>query len=409
MGINKWLFFSIFSFSSPSWISWNTMNFRWRYLCAIICIIFILVCNVYILKSIFSNTDTSLVGFNTFHSRKETRDVKPSNETKDLPHISFKSFKTYPHLVRGFKCDLWFDICLSNGIHQSLWHPLYPTLPQDQHTLKNIDTKEISKKHQHSLKRLYGFIEVNQPSRYTLSFQFDGSFEVIFMFAGFSIPNKWDHHFQEMFHFAQNNKKEFFDKDILSISTEHEVFLKQGYYALEILSLGNVKVSWNSKHSSPFMIDSTVIFHPKTSIENTFSYFTIKHSFKDRFPVNDISERKKLSFYNFPSLEKYTQNQSQSSQFCPDVNIPAPQVKLFKGIYMIDNILVYPKEFLDFTDAMPVQRLLLPLNKAQEIATKTVKLLSQVYQRYMFLIFLFHQSKLYFSILSGLGKSSHQS
>ena len=332
----------------------------------------ILVFNGLILKHIFKNPYCPYA-IQTIQSSVEKESREPHN-----------GFEKNSDFQEGLVVDIWSDICLSQGTRVGMWHPLFPRIPQDRHILFKLNSSIIAD-HLDTFKRVYGFLNADDTVFYKFQITFSKSIELVLLDLNpleLSIDMSTDYQNLQL----ANLKKVFYHhheetkSDDRKIVVEKFAKLPKGVYLLELLTTGSFDVEWydiDYEEENPIP-KSMKVFHLKQLPNATFpSYFVQRHTVTQRFPIS-ITENLKYNFYSVPSLPVLP-SEKIKIKVCPIYQLRPRTVKLYKGINLIDNLVIYPKEYFEFTDAMPVNKILMEKVEAESLAQKIFDFVNSLY------------------------------
>ena len=273
------------------------------------------------------------------------------------------------HVHKGLRIDLWFDVCLTKGVQNFIWHPLFPRIPQHRHILMETDVKFI--KQNDSLKRIYGYLYVEQSANYMFQFQFDGSFDFVLRSSN-----------KEMVYFFQPSKR---DQNQPNNPNSNSVFLKYGFYYIDCVTITNIgKILWkNNQQAGGFSVLDSIFHTTEMADQPPPSFLFEKYQIAERFPLTRKEGGKnKYNFFKIPLLPPSPERTSAEDVCQFYVQKPKQKIKLFAGIFMIDNIVVYPQEHYEFLDNMKPGRILMPKATATKIASQVMTLLNKNNSRY---------------------------
>ena len=343
---------------------------------ATLLLVCILIFNGLILKYIFDKP----------YYRHITLTIQSPVEPKSRVRKSRNRFENNNAFQEGLVADLWSDICLSQGTQVAMWHPLFPSIPQDRHTLFTLDSGVIAD-HLDTFKRVYGFLDADDTILYKLRIRFSKSIELVLVDMNsleLSIDMYTDYRnlnlakLNKVFYYHHQEEAESDDRKIV---VERFVKLPEGVYLIELLTTGSFEVTWYEmdfwmKGALPIVMN---VFHLNHFTNATFpSYFAQIHSVTQRFPVS-ITENLKHNFYNIPSLP-LPSSQKIQIKACPLHRLRPRTVKLYEGINLIDNLVIYPKEYFEFTDNMPIKKIMMAKVEAESLAESIFDFVNSLYK-----------------------------
>lgn len=303
----------------------------------------------------------------------------------------------------GFVLDVWFDVCLEQGIEGSLWHPMFPKVPQKRQVLISASSDGLSASYLKSLKRVYGYLNIEEEGEYKIRLRSPGVSELLIydtkhtISAADMLQNINSKTFVEVHYLKSLNKRLRKSNDLnYSGTDEFTSFFHSKVYFLEFLVIGPFELYWKHNYGDYRLMSQANVFHSREFFYSyaPYSFFVEKHQYKKRFPVEmNIQEQRKFQFFQTPILPTKTQLFGGTLRECEVHILKPPKIKLFQGVNLIDNLVVYPKEYFEFTDNMPKDRLLMKEDEAVSVSNEVFDYLNNLFNRSLQLNVIIHVHK----------------
>ena len=337
------------------------------------------------------------------------RHFPPSRETEDEVKTigvqgdrKIRNFRlsAKKDVFKGLVVDWWSDFCIQRVTWKSLWHPLFPTIPQ--HTTIALKTEDNERILGGVYRRLYGFffLKANDGTAYDFKLSSRDGAEVIIIDSGFSIDEI--HRADNVLEYRSTSEvmhlrltKGLMDYQDRRIQLEemftiekNGVQLKRNHlYHIEILQgglhFGKYSLEWRKSGTQEKFValNKENLCHLVTmSGKNTPSLLKQKYKPPLRYQYGE-EENRKVRFYNRPALDSRKQI-DESSYKCRPVAKDYKKISYtYQGYYeYVENVVVYPKENYHYTQTA-TSNIHLPSDEALNVADKVFEKLTNMHKK----------------------------